>query len=391
MRLEKTARWLLAFALLAGAGPGCSRSPGAGPAGSPMAPGKGKGPPVPVLAAAATQKTVPLEVTAIGNARAYASISVKARVDGQLTRVAFKQGDEVKQGDLIFQIDPRPFQAALDQAEAVLARDRVSLDNAEADMRRTDELAGTKAVSATVVDANRAKVAALRASVAADKAAVENARLQVSFCAIRSPVNGRTGLPLVDEGNMIKNNDTLLAVVNQTRPIYVDFAVPERFVQDVRDAAARGHLRVAVATPQRAEERALGQLEAVNNEVDSTTGTLMLRAVFPNPDERLWPGLFLNVTLTLGQVANATVVPTQAVQTSQNGDFVFVVRPDATVEKRLVTPGPAREGETVIQAGLKPGETVVTDGQLRLVPGAKVDVKMPGPPAAPEAPREKAA
>lgn len=256
-------------------------------------------------------------------------------------------------------------------------------------MRRTDELAGTKAVPATVVDANRAKVASLKASVEADKAAVESAKLQLSFCSITSPVNGRMGLLLVDEGNMVKNNDTILAVVNQTKPIYADFAVPERFVQDVRDAAARGHLRVEAATPQRSDQPAVGQLEAVNNQVDATTGTLMLRATFPNPDERLWPGQFLNVTLTLGQLTNALVVPSQAVQTSQEGEFVFVVKPDLSVEKRLISLGPVRAGETVIQNGVKAGETVVTDGQLRLVPGAKVDVKTPAQPPAAEPAGEK--
>jgi multidrug efflux system membrane fusion protein len=372
-----------ALAVLAGVWSGCSGGSGSGPAGPPLAPGKGKGMPVPVTVATASRKNVPLELPAVGTARACASISVKARVDGQLVRVAFKQGDEVKPGDLIFLIDQRPFQAALNQAEAVRARDLAALENAEADMRRTDELAGTKAVPATVVDANRAKVASLKASVEADKAAVESAKLQLSFCSVTSPVNGRMGLLLVDEGNMVKNNDTILAVVNQMKPIFVDFAVPELFVQDVRDAAARGHLRVEAATPQRSDQRAVGQLEAVNNQVDVTTGTLMLRATFPNPDERLWPGQFLNVTLTLGELTNATVVPSQAVQTSQEGEFVFVVKPDASVEKRLVTLGPARRGEAVIQTGVKVGETVVTDGQLRLVPGAKVDIKTPAPsPAA---------
>jgi len=378
-----------ALATLIGVWAGCSRESGSGPAGPPLAPGKGKGMPVPVTVAKMTHKDVPVELPAIGTARAYASISVKARVDGQLARVAFRQGDEVKQGDLIFLIDQRPYQAALNQAEAVLARDVASLGNAEADMRRTDELAGSKAVSATVVDANRAKVASLKASVEADKAAVESAKLQLSFCSITSPVNGRMGLLLVDEGNMVKNNDTILAVVNQTKPIYADFAVPERFVQDVRDAAARGHLRVEAATPQRSDQPAVGQLEAVNNQVDATTGTLMLRATFPNPDERLWPGQFLNVTLTLGQLTNALVVPSQAVQTSQEGEFVFVVKPDLSVEKRLISLGPVRAGETVIQNGVKAGETVVTDGQLRLVPGAKVDVKTPAQPPAAEPAGEK--
>lgn len=357
---------------------GCSKSDH-GPAGPAIGAAKTQGAPVPVTTAQAVAKTVPIELSAIGTARALASVSIKTRVDGQLARVAFKPGDEVKKGELIFEIDPRPFQTALRQTEALLARDQASLDNAETDMKRTDELAGTKAVPATLVDANRAKVAALKATVEADRAAVHTAELQLSFCSITAPVNGRMGLLLVDEGNMVKNNDTILAVVNQTRPIFVDFAVPERVLQGVREAAAQGRLRVEVATPQRPDECDVGTLEVINNQVDTSTGTLLLRARFDNADEQLWPGQFLNVTLTLGQLTNATVVPSQAVQTGQSGEFVFVVKPDATVEKRPVALGVSRDGEIVILSGVKPGEKVVTDGQLRLVPGAKVSERTPGP------------
>ena len=336
------------------------------------------------MAVTAAQKNMPVELTTIAAARAFASISVKARVDGQLARVAFKQGDEVKKDALVFQLDPRPFQAALDQAEAILARDAASLDNALADMRRTDELAATKAVSASLIDANRAKVATFRASIGADKAAVESARLQLSFCSIVSPVNGRLGLLLVDEGNMVKNNDTILTMINQTRPLYVDFSVPEQFLGQLRDAAAAGQVKAEASAPQQTGPRAVGQLEVINNQVDSGSGTVLVRAVFPNQDEQLWPGQFLNITLTLGQLTNVVVVPSQAVQISQNGEFVFVVKPDATVEKRLVTLGLMRAGEAVIQSGVQPGETVVTDGQLRLVPGSKVDIKTPGQAPAPK-------
>lgn len=369
---------------------GCSRGPQDGPPGGANPPGRGRAMAVPVTVARAAQQDVPVEVGAIGTVRAHASISVKARVDGELAKVNFKQGDEVKLGDRIFLIDDRPFQAALAQAEALLARDRAALENAETDMRRTDELAGTKAVPATLVDANRSKVAGLRASVEADRAAVRTATLQLSFCTISSPVNGRIGLLAVDEGNMVKNNDTILAVVNQIRPIYVDFAVPERLVQDVRDAAALGQLRVEAATPQHPEQRAVGTLAAINNQVDSATGTLLLRAEFPNSDERLWPGQFVNVQLVLGRLTNAIVVPSPAIQSSQDGEFVFVVRADGSVEKRLVTLGPIRDRDTVIVTGLQAGETVVTDGQLRLVPGAKVDIRTPGQPADGQPAAEKA-
>ncbi|MCU0783473.1 MAG: efflux RND transporter periplasmic adaptor subunit [Verrucomicrobia bacterium] len=383
MRQQEFITQAAAFAILAGMLAGCSRDPSQGPSGAPI-PQVRKDVPVPVTVATVIQKDVPLELEIIGAARAYASVSVKARVDGQLTRVAFKQGDEVKRGDLIFEIDKRPFQAALSQAEAVLARDVASFENAEADRRRTDELAATKAVAATQVDANRAKAAALRASVEADKAAVETARLQLSFCSITSSVNGRMGLSLVDEGNIVKNNDTILAVVNQTKPLYADFAVAERFLPNVRAAAARGHLRVAATPPQHPEARSAGTLEVINNQVDTATGTVMLRAVFPNTDEQLWPGQFLNVTLTLGQLTNVTVVPAQAVQTSQSGEFVFVVTADSRVEKRLVKLGPILENEAVIESGVQPGETVVTDGQMRLAPGFKADIKTPGATSSPK-------
>lgn len=390
MRLPRLLFNLPGLALLAGLLLGCEKS-GSGPAGPPIAQLRGRGGPVPVTVATAIRKDVPLELTAIGTARPLVSISVKARVDGQLARVAFKPGDEVRQGQLVFEIDPRPFQALLDQAAAVLARDLASLTNAEADMRRTDELADTKAVPATVLDANRAKVATLRASAAADRATLESAKLQLSFCSITSPVNGRVGLLQVDEGNMVKNNDTILAVINQTRPIYVDFAVPERFLTEVRESAAGGPLKVAVATPQRPDAPVTGEVEVINNQVDTTSGTLLLRARFANADERLWPGEFLNVTLTFGRLTNATIVPAQAVQASQNGDFVFVVKPDTSVEKRLVTLGPVRADEAVIRDGVKAGETVVTDGQLRLTPGAKVNAQGPGQPPAGKPVAEKPA
>jgi len=362
---------------------GCSRGKEKAP------PSRGKGMPVPVTAAVAAQKDVPIQLRAIGTAHAYASVSVKPRVDGQLGQVGFKQGDEVRKGDLIFQIEPRAFEVALKQAEAVLARDVASLQNAEADMRRTDELANTKAISASTVDVNRAKVASLRATVEADKAAVEIATVQLSYCSIRSPINGRVGLLLVDAGNVIKNNESVLAVINQTRPIYTDFAVPQQSLKDVRDAMAAHKVRVEVTLPQDTNHLAIGELEVIDNQVDSTTGTFLLRAVFPNEEELLWPGQFVNVTLTLGQLTNATVVPSPAIQSSQSGEFVFVVKSDATVEKRPVTLGPVRGGETVVQTGVKPGETVVTDGQLRLVPGASVNTK--SPEAAPVAPEGKPA
>lgn len=374
----------LAALLLAGLA-GCSHESN-GPASTSITKPKAADLPVPVIAAQAARQNVPITLTAIGNARALASVAIKARVDGQLVSVAFQQGDEVKAGETIFQLDARPFQAALDQAQAVLGRDEASLENAEVDMRRTDDLASTKAVTASLVDANRAKVAALRATVAADKAAVESAQLQLSFCSITAPVTGRIGLLQVDAGNMVKNNDTVLATVNQVRPIYVDFSVPEQSLLAVRRAANAGRLHVQAAIPDHAAETVTGELEVVDNQVDPTTGTVLLRAKFANADERLWPGQFVNVTLSVGEITNAVVVPSQAIQVSQEGEFVFVVKPDSTVEKRLVKLGIATDGQTVIEQGVQAGETVVTDGQLKLVPGGRAEIKSPAAdaPAKPE-------
>jgi membrane fusion protein, multidrug efflux system len=341
---------------------------------------RGRGGPVPVTVAVAGHKDVPIQLKAIGTIRPYATVSIKPRVDGQLGPVGFKQGDEVKKGQLIFQIEPRAFEVALNQAEAILARDTASLQNAEAEMRRTDELANTKAVSAATVDVNRAKAASFRATVEADKAAVEIARVQLSYCSIRSPLNGRVGFLLVDTGNVVKNNDSILAVIHQTQPIYADFAVPQQSLPEVRRAMRERSLEVTAEIPGSAQKTEVaGQLEVVNNQVDTTTGTVLLRAAFSNDVEQLWPGQFVNVTLTLGYLTNATVVPSAAVQTGQAGEFVFVVKPDSTVEKRPISLGPSLQKETVIREGVKTGETVVTDGQLRLVPGAKINAQDPAP------------
>lgn len=351
--------------------PGCS----GGNAGTA---GKKGGAAVPVTIATSQQRDVPVQMQAIGTVRAFASVSIKTRVDGQLAKVAFKEGDRVKKGDLIITIDPRPFQAELAKAEAMLLRDRASLHNAESEMKRTDELAGTRAVAASLVDQNRAKVLELKATVTANEAAVESAKLQLSYCHIHAPIDGRIGRLLVDEGNVVKNNDTILAVINQVQPIYVEFGVPERSLQSIREESAKGKLRVEAALPQREDQALAGELVMINNEVDSATGTILLRAQFPNVGEMLWPGQFVNVSLTLHTLTNAVTVPTTAIQLSQQGSFVFVVKPDMTVEMRTITGGVTHGGETVVAKGLAPHERVVTSGQLRLTPGARVEVKAEG-------------
>ena len=334
---------------------------------------------VPVTVAAARTENVPVELHAIGTVKAFSTVAMKSRVAGQLVRAAFTEGEHIKSGQLIFTIDPRPFRAALEQALANMRRDEALLAKAKADMRRAAELARTDVISASTLEQHRATVDALAATVASDKAAVENARLQLSYCYINSPVDGRIGTMLVNEGNMIKENETVMAVINQLRPIHVDFSVPEQHLGPVRDRMSRGTLKVTVAAPGDRARRIQGELVFINNAVDTTTGTIMLRAQFVNHDEALWPGQFVNVTLQLKMILAAVVVPSQAVQLGQEGHYVFVVRSDMTVEMRTVVPGPAYERDVIIEKGLRPQERVVTAGQLRLAPNARVQIKQEEP------------
>jgi multidrug efflux system membrane fusion protein len=345
---------------------GCSRGQGKTQAGPPAAP---------VTVATAVQKDVPVVVNAIGSVHAYSTVQVKSQVDGQLARVGFKQGDEVQKDQLIFTIDPRPFDAALAQAQGFLDRDTASLKSAEADWQRTKELENTKAMSPSAVDQARAKADSLRATVAADVAAIDNAKLQLAYCYIRSPIDGRIGLLLVNEGNIVKNTDSVLATINQLRPIYVDFSVPEQELPRIRRHMSQGSLGVEASIPDDSGKPSVGKLAVLNNTVDQTTGTIVLRGEFPNEDEKLWPGQFVNVTLTLTVEHNTVAVPSEAIQVGQSGQYVFVVKSDKTAEMRPVVVGRSVGGDTVIEKGLGPGEFVVTDGQLRVLPGGKVEIK----------------
>ncbi len=358
---------------------------------------------VPVIIATVAQKTVPVQVRVIGTAQAYATVSVKTQVSGELTEVLFQEGQDVKKGDLLFVIDPRPFEEALKQAqanlardtaqwkqaEANLARDTAQLQNAEAEARRYQDLVRQGIVAQevydrirTTADAQRAGVNAGRAAMEnaeaaarADRAAIENARIQLGYCSIHSPIDGRTGSLLVHRGNIVKANDTVLVVINQINPIYVSFSVPEQYLAEIKKYMAGGRLQVEALIPNEENRPERGTLTFVDNAVDAGTGTIRLKGTFSNTGRRLWPGLFVNVVLTLSSRPDAIVVPSQAVQTGQEGQFVFVVKADSTAEARRVVVARAVEGETVIEKGLRPGEKVVIDGQLRLVPGAKVEVK----------------
>lgn len=332
-------------------------------------------PAVPVSVSTAVQRDVPIELRAIGNVEAYSTVSLKSRVDGQLSAVYFQEGRDVKKGELLFLIDPRLFEEAVRQAEANLARDTVQAENAGIDAQRYDELFKEELVSKQQYDKVKTNHEALKAIVKADKAALENAKLQLQYCYLRSPIDGRIGSILVNQGNMIKANDTVMAVINQISPIYVSFSVPEQELTKIKKAMSAKKLKTEAIIQGSETYSAVGELTFINNAVDPATGTIMLKATFSNKDKMLWPGQFVNVSLTLGIQRNAVIIPHQAVQTGQEGQYVFVVRSDNTVELRPVVTGIRREQEITVEKGLQPGEVVVTDGQLRLIAGAKAEIK----------------
>jgi len=330
---------------------------------------------VPVTVATVSEKTVPVEVRVIGNVEAYSTVTIRSQLDGKIDSVHFQEGQDTKAGDLLFMLDSRPYVARLQQAEANLAKDIAQAKNAAAQVERYARLFEAGIISKDQYDTLRTNSEALEASVKADQAAVESAKVDLSYCTIRAPIAGRTGNLMVHPGNEVKANDTALVVINQITPAYVDFSVPEQHLADVKRYMAHGRVAVRATIPQDPTRPEEGFLSFVNNTVDTTTGTILLKGTFANSDRRLWPGQFANVVLTLTAQANAVVVPSQAVQSGQQGQYVFLVKPDKTVEMRPVSPGLVYSGETVIEKGLAPGDTVVTDGQLRLFPGAKVLVK----------------
>lgn len=327
-------------------------------------------PAIPVTVATVVEKVMPLEVKAIGHVEAIASVAVRARIGGELVKVWFEEGQTVATGATLFSIDPRVYEAALRQAEAQLARDQALLKKAQADTARYATLVERDFVTKEQFDQVTANAEALRAAVAADQATVDNARLQVAYCTITAPVAGRTGSLMIKGGNLVKANDNPLVTINQTRPIHVAFSVPAQLLPAVAGRREDG-IRVRVTGlpgPQPHE----GTLSFIDNAVDPDTSTILLRATFPNADEALWPGQFVTVTMTLGEEPNRVVAPAAAVQTGQQGTYVFVVDNDQTAELRVVMVNRMDEHEAVIDTGLVGGETVVTDGQLRLVPGSKV-------------------
>ncbi len=333
-------------------------------------------PAVPVLVASAVQKSIPVQLESVGSVEAYSTVSIRTQVTGVVTQVHFKEGQDVKQGDLLFTIDTRPFEAALKQAEANLGKDMAILANAREQARRYAELVKKQYVSVEQYDQIKTNADSLEAVVEADKAAVENAKVSLSYCRLFSPVTGRTGSLLVNEGNLVRTNDaTALVTINQISPIYVTFAVPEQSLPEIKKRLAAGKLRVQALSPQGPARPEDGDLSFVDNTVDRTTGTIKLKGTFANRDRTLWPGQFVKAVLKLSDQADAVVVPSQAVQMGQEGQYVFVLRGDSGVDVRRVVVSRTLEGDSVVEKGLKPGEKVVTDGQFLLGPGSKVQVK----------------
>jgi membrane fusion protein, multidrug efflux system len=398
---------LLVVALLALAGCNSSSSTdadgGGGGGGGGKGKGKGKGGAagaVPVVVATAEKKDVPIELAAVGVVEAYTTISVKSQVSGQLTDFYFTEGDYVHKGDKLFSIDARPYEAQLAQADANVKKDVAQIRQAEANLSRDSsnqkyahdtaerfgklgadgivskdqiqQLSSQSDALAQGVDADKAAIESAKAQMLADEAQVENIKVQLSYCTMYAQVDGRTGNVSVKKGNIVAPNTVEVLTINQVEPIYVTFSVPEARLPEIRRYMAQGTLMVTTKPQDGNDTGQQGKLTFIDNQVDTTTGTIKIKGLFPNTDRKLWPGQFLNVTLRLTTQPNSVIVPNQAVQNGQDGQFIYVVKPDQTVEARTVTTGPRVDQDLVILTGIEAGETVVTDGQLRLQPGSAV-------------------
>ena len=357
---------LLVLPLLAIAGCGTPRRP--------------ERPRVPVTVAPVRQRSVAYDISAIGSVTPIQSVAVRSQVGGILMRVGFEEGDEVEAGRVLFEIDRRPYQSALNQALGTLAKDQAQLVNARMQVTRYEELSRTQMATREQFDQMTANAQALAATVGADSAAVENARLNLEFCTIRAQISGRTGSLLLREGNLVRANDASpLVVINQIRPIAVSFSVPQQYLDDIRRYSANRRLEVVIRPSDDSSASWTGTLSFINNQVDTTTGTIQLKATFANADRRLWPGEFVTVRLILNVQPDVLTIPAQAVMTGQAGTFVYVVNADRSASTHPIEVGRPVDDDVVVTGGLQAGALVVTDGQLRLVPGARVEIK--GEPA----------
>ncbi len=353
--------------LVLAAAAGCARTRAASP------PGRSA---VPVAVATAARRDVPQRIDDVGTVEAKESVAIRPQVGGEVVAVAFEEGSNVRRGDLLFRIDPRPYEAALSQSEAVHAREEAQSKNAAAEAERAEALFEQGVLSREQHDAFVAQARSQEAAAQADAAGVRTARLNVAYTELRAPIAGRTGSVLVHVGNIVKaNDDNPLVVINRVDPIYVSFALPEQQLATLRGAESAHRLAAEAVVAGDPGGPVIGHLSFMDNQVDRQTGTIRLKAEFPNRDGRLWPGQFVTLRLTLGVRSGATVVPSEAVQAGQKGSYVFVVRPDHTVELRTVTAGLAVEGQTIVENGLAPGDVVVVDGQMNLTSGSRVSVR----------------
>lgn len=368
------------LAVVAACGGGETTSAAVGPRGGARGGQQG---PVPVTVTTVARKTVPIQISAVGSAEAYSTVQVHAQITGQLESVNFKEGDDVRAGQVLFTLDKRPLQAALAQAQANLARDQAQAANARTQAQRYADLLSRGIATKEQVEQNTTNAAALDATVAADQAAIDNAKVQLQYATIASPISGRTGVLQVHAGNLVRAGDTTpLVTINQLTPIYVEFGIPESMLDDFKRYTAAGTLQVKASPPNATTPPATGKISFIDNQVDQTTGQVKIKGTFPNTDRQLWPGEFLNVVVTLTSQTDAVVVPSMAVQTGQQGQYVFVVKPDQTVELRTITVARTAGSDSVVKTGLTPGETVVTDGQLNLITGSRITVKNGSAPRA---------
>lgn len=339
-------------------------------------PAPASAPAVPVTAGTAEARDMPVFVRGIGSVQAFNTVTVKTRVDGQIVKVDFTEGQEVKAGDLLFEIDPRPFQAALAQATANKQKDEAQLVSATADLDRTAALLPKGFQTRQTYDQQKAQVGQLQASIRADQAQVEAAQLNLDYASIRSPIDGRTGARLVDIGNIVHAADnTGLVTVTQLHPIFVSFTIPQQQLDTLRERQSAGPLEVRALTQDDQKQLAVGKLTLIDNQVDQATGTLHMKAQFDNSDAALWPGEFVNVRLVVSVEKNAVTVPARAVQEGPNGSYLFVIKPDDTVDMRVVEVSQTDQDLAVIKKGLSAGERIVVDGQYRLDQGTKVAIQ----------------
>lgn len=356
--------------------------------------------PVPVTVGVVEQKSMPKQFLTFGTVEAYATVSVKPMVAGQLQQIHIEPGQKVKRGDPVFAIAPKSFVATINEYEAMLRKDQVQAAEAQRQLGIAEELLKKGVAAEDEMKQARARLDALQASIAADRATIDRAKIDLDYCTISAPIDGRAGDLPVREGSVVKANETVMLVIAQTTPVYVTFAVPQLRLPEIRAGMAARKLPVVVTAPGELPVTETGELTFIDNTVDEATGTIRMKATFANAEEKLWPGQYVDVVLTLSEAPDAIVAPSQAIQTGQQGSYAFVVGPDQTVALRTVTVERTVGNDAVIRSGLTPGETVVTDGQLRLMPGAKVEARQPGaangrkpeaPPAADTAKPTKAA